>query len=385
MKIAFLTHYFKSPDSRGDYVKKIVWGLEKKGHNVTVLVTGPWIDFQALKSLPGYKVFSFPRILSKVPLLHEISLIPYLKSALNFLSRYDVLCIETHSLIDFFLIFLIKRLYNKPCVFDHHGLTFPAYKKGLDKISLLKYDALFRFWLSFIQFDQIITHSTYIKDEIRQRYGVNSEVIPHGVDLNRFNPTISGKHIRDRLYVGDATILLYVGRLEAHKGLQWLLKALNLIKNERKDVNLKTIIVGSGRERKRLERLVKRMNIADIVIFAGHVSEEVLPSYYAASDIFVIPSLYEGFGLPILEAQASGSPVIGSNCTAIAETIGFGGVVVEPNNEISLKNEILRLIDDTQTYNELVKKGLENTERYSWQSVIDRIERLLDDVLSDYR
>jgi glycosyltransferase involved in cell wall biosynthesis len=385
MKIAFLMHYFKSPDSRGDYVRRIVLGLEKKGHNVTVLVTGPWYDPQALRTLPDYKVFSFPRIFSKVPLLHEISLIPYLKKALRFLSQYDVFCVETHSFIDFLLVFLIKRLFNKPCVFDHHGLTFSAYKRGLDKLSLLKYDAIFKFWLSFIQFSRIITHSSYIRDEIKQRYRVNSEVVPHGVDLNRFNPNISGKNIRDLLNIGDTTIILYVGRLEAHKGLQWLLKAMKLIKKERKDVKIKIIIVGSGRERNNLEMLAKRLKIIDTVIFAGRVSEEELPNYYAASDIFVIPSLYEGFGLPILEAQACGSPVIGSDCTAIAETIGLGGVVFEPKNEVSLKNEILRLIDDKQIFNELVEKSIENVENYNWQSVIDRIEVILKNGLNKER
>lgn len=381
MKIAFLTHYFKSPDSRGDYIKKIAWGLEEKGHKVTVFVTGPWFDSQAIRRLSNYKIFPFPKIFSRTPLIHEISLILYLKEALSFLNLYDVFCVETHSFMDFFLIFLIKRLYNKPCVFDHHGLTFSVYKRGLDKLSLLKYDTMFRFWLSFIQFNRIITHSSYIRDEVKQRYGVSSEVVPHGVDLNRFNPKISGKRIRELLNIGDATVLLYVGRLEAHKGLHWLVKTIKLIKNERKGINIKIIIVGSGRERKSLEMLAKRLNISDTVIFAGRVSEEELPSYYAASDIFVIPSLYEGFGLPILEAQACGSPVIGSDCTAIAETIGLGGVVVKPNDEIALKNEILRLLDDKQTYNELVKKSLENAERYSWQIVIDRIEWILNDVL----
>ncbi len=376
-----MTHYFKSPDSRGDYIKEIALGLEEKGHNVTVFVTGPWIDLQAIGRLPNSKVFSFSRIFSKVPLIHEFSLVPYLKKALSFLSQYDVFCVETHSFIDFLLVFLIKRLYNKPCVFDHHGLTFSVYKRGLDKLSLIKYDALFKFWLSFIRFNRIITHSSYIRDEVKQRYGVSSEVVPHGVDLNRFNPNISGKRIRDLFKIGDTTVILYVGRLEAHKGLGWLLKTIKLIKNDRKDIKIKIIIVGSGRERKSLEVLAKRLNISDIVIFAGRVSEEDLPSYYAASDIFVIPSLYEGFGLPILEAQACGSPVIGSDCTAIAETIGLGGVVVKPNDEIALKNEILRLLDDKQTYNELVKKSLENAERYSWQIVIDRIEWILNDVL----
>ena len=383
MKIAFLTHYFKSPDSRGDYIKEIALGLEEKGHNVTVFVTGPWIDLQAIGRLPNSKVFSFSRIFSKVPLIHEFSLVPYLKKALSFLSQYDVFCVETHSFIDFLLVFLIKRLYNKPCVFDHHGLTFSVYKRGLDKLSLIKYDALFKFWLSFIRFNRIITHSSYIRDEVKQRYGVSSEVVPHGVDLNRFNPNISGKRIRDLFKIGDTTVILYVGRLEAHKGLGWLLKTIKLIKNDRKDIKIKIIIVGSGRERKSLEVLAKRLNISDIVIFAGRVSEGDLPSYYAASDIFVIPSLYEGFGLPILEAQACGSPVIGADCTAITETIGMGGAVAKPNDEISLKNEILRLIDDKQTYKELVKKSLENAEKYSWQSVIDRIEGILNDVLNE--
>jgi glycosyltransferase involved in cell wall biosynthesis len=280
---------------------------------------------------------------------------------------------------------LIKRLYNKPCVFDHHGLTFSAYKRGLDKLSLLKYDALFKFWLSFIHFNRIITHSSYIRDEVKQRYRVNSEVVPHGVDLNRFNTKISGKNIRDLLNIGDTTIILYVGRLEAHKGLKWLLKAIKLIKKERNDVKIKIIIVGSGRERKSLEMLAKRLDLTDSVIFAGRVSEEELPSYYAASDIFVIPSLYEGFGLPILEAQACGSPVIGSDCTAIVETIGLGGVVFEPKNEVSLKNEILRLIDDKQFFNELVEKSLENVEKYNWQSVIDRIEVIFTNSLNKER
>jgi len=385
MKIAFLTHYFKSPDSRGDYIKRIAWGLEKKGHKVTVLVTGPWFDSQAVRSLANYKVFPFPKIVSRTPLIHEISLIPYLKEVLSFLSQYDVFCVETHSFMDFFLIFLIKQLYNKPCVFDHHGLTFSAHKRGVDKLSLLKYDAMFRFWLSFIQFDHIIVHSKYIREEIRQRYGINSEIIPHGVDLTRFNPSISGDAVRNRLNIRDTTVILYVGRLEAHKGLQWFLKALSLIRNERKDIKIKAMIVGSGRERKNLETFAKRLNVSDIVIFAGRVSEEELPSYYAASDIFVIPSLYEGFGLPILEAQACGSPVIGSDCTAIAETIGLGGVVFEPNNEVSLKNEILRLVDDKQTYNKLVEKSLANVEKYRWQHVIDRIERILRDASSKDR
>jgi len=167
--------------------------------------------------------------------------------------------------------------------------------------------------------------------------------------------------------------------------LQWLLKAIKLIKKERNDAKIKIIIVGSGRERKSLEMLAKRLNIIDSVIFAGRVSEEELPSYYAASDIFVIPSLYEGFGLPILEAQACGSPVIGSDCTAIVETIGLGGVVFEPKNEVSLKNEILRLIDDKQFFNELVEKSLENVEKYNWQSVIDRIEVILTNSLNKER
>jgi len=385
MKIAFLTHYFKSPDSRGDYLKKISEGLEKKGHKATIVVTGPWFEFQAIKKLSNYKTFSLSKIFSITPLIHEISLIPYLKEVLNFLKQYDVFCVETHSFMDFFLIFLIKRVYNKPCIFDHHGLTFSIYKKGLDKLSLLKYDFLFRFWLSFIEFDQIITHSSYIRNEVRQRYGVNSEIVPHGVDLDRFNPTISGKKVRKRFNIRDDTLLLYVGRLEAHKGLRWLLKAIKIITDERKNIKIKVIIVGSGSERKSLEVLAKRLNITDFIIFAGRVSEKELPIYYAASDIFIIPSLYEGFGLPILEAQASGSPVIGSDCTAIAETIGLGGVVFEPHNEVSLKNEILRLIDNKQTYNKLVEKSLENVEKYRWQHVIDRIEGILKNVLNKDR
>ena len=156
--------------------------------------------------------------------------------------------------------------------------------------------------------------STYIeRDDIAKLYGTNGtpvRVIPPGVDLSLFQP-VDTLAARRELGLTDKRVILYVGRIEPLKGLDILIKAASMLHDA---ANAKLIIVGGGpeddTEMERLKSLASQLDISDIVSFTGAVSQEHLPTYYSAADVFVLPSWYESFGLVALEAMSCGTPVV---------------------------------------------------------------------------
>ena len=156
--------------------------------------------------------------------------------------------------------------------------------------------------------------STHIeKDDIAKLYGTSGapvQVIPPGVDLTLFQP-VDTHTARRELGLTDNRIILYVGRIEPLKGLDILIKAVSMLHDA---ANVRLVIVGGGIENdpelQRLKKIATELDISDIVSFAGAVSQERLPAYYGAADVFVLPSWYESFGLVALEAMSCGAPVV---------------------------------------------------------------------------
>jgi len=149
------------------------------------------------------------------------------------------------------------------------------------------------------------------------------------------------------------------------KNIPTLIKAFYKLKKAMNDVKL--IKIGSYEwksERIKILNLIKHLNLEKDVLFFENVSEEILPLFYNASDVFVFPSLYEGFGLPVLEAMACGCPVIASNKASIPEVVGDAGILVEPDED-SLFNSMFNLLKDENLRKEFSKKGLEQAKKFS--------------------
>jgi glycosyltransferase involved in cell wall biosynthesis len=160
--------------------------------------------------------------------------------------------------------------------------------------------------------------------------------------------------------------ILNVGTLEPRKNLEGLLRAF--AKAKRKGIPHTLVITGAGGwGESRLAQLPTELGIADSVLFTGFVTDEALPHLYANADFFVYPSLYEGFGLPVLEAMACGTPVIASNTSSIPEVAGDAGILVDPSSEGELVAAMMQLAGDGRLRDDLKKRGINRAASFSWE------------------
>ena len=151
-----------------------------------------------------------------------------------------------------------------------------------------------------------------------------------------------------------------------------MLKAFNNLKGERKFKDFKLVKVGKagGAEadfRKRTLKVINELNIPRDVVFTGYVAEEDLPAYYSGAECFILPSLYEGFGFPPLEAMACGCPVIVSNVASLPEVTGEAAIKVNPYHPYSLARALEMVLTDERLKRELVAKGFERAKQFSWE------------------
>jgi len=174
-----------------------------------------------------------------------------------------------------------------------------------------------------------------------------------------------------RRYGLEGPFLLSVGSLEPGKNRERLLQAFARLQAR----GLKHTLVVAGQRAWRYEGeapLARRLGLADSVRFLGHVPQADLPALYSAADLFVFPSLYEGFGLPALEAMACGTPVVASNVSALPEVVGDAALQVSPLDVEALADAIERLLRDDRLRADLRERGLERARQFSWEKAARR-------------
>ena len=196
------------------------------------------------------------------------------------------------------------------------------------------------------------------------------EIIPNGVDLHYFKPDVP--MINE--FCDDKLNIVFMGRLEFRKGINYLLKAFLEIKSQMPNTRL--IICGPGtRLRKRYETWVKDVRLHD-VIFTGMVSYEQQPSYYRTADIFCAPATSrESFGMILLEAMATGRPIVATNIEGFASVVTDGeeGLLVPPMTVRPLADGLLTLLNDKQLRLQMGQKGLITAQKYAWEGIANRV------------
>ncbi len=221
--------------------------------------------------------------------------------------------------------------------------------------------------------DIIVADSMNTKKDIIKFYGIKEnliKVVYPGV-MDYFN-VIPDKDILDKTrekYKLPEEFILFVGTIEPRKNLVRLLKAFSQVVSQGyKDIYL--VISGyKGWLTKQFFTMLDNLKISDKVLLLGYTDEENLPALYNLAKIFVFPSIYEGFGIPPLEAMACGTPVIASNSSSIPEVVGDAAILVDPYNEKILANSILNLLKDTNLQKDLVDKGLKRARMFSWDKM----------------
>lgn len=357
--------------------------LVKMGHKVSVIATS-----QAQKKLPKFEriedidIYRFPELIFPTRLGRALSwrnpfckilevanaiapffyLKPLLKETLP-----DVLNMHYVFPTGYAGYFWAKRL-KVPTLLTLYGndIYDPYYVQG--KI-------LFVFSKMVINKVKSITClSNFVKSVLVRKFKADSKkitVIPSGVETHRFSPSIKAESIKKKYNIKkEEKLILSVQRLHVRKGLEFSLKAFALIKGKRKDV--KFLIVGEGPEKKKLLKLAQDLHISDVVFFTGHVSEQDLPKYYAACDIFAFHSVYESLGVVLLEAISSGKPVVTTSVGGIVDIIkdGVNGLLVRPCDSLAFARAILSILNQPQLMKKMGKEARRIAlEKFDWQKV----------------
>jgi len=188
-------------------------------------------------------------------------------------------------------------------------------------------------------------------------------VVYNGVDHSIFQPY--------NMKLLDKPYILYVGSERPRKNLGRLFTAFAKLKKEFPELKLvKAGMTGrSEKYRRDTMRKLDSLGISRDVIFVDHIPEIDLAHYYSSAALLAYPSLYEGFGLPSLEAMACGCPVVTSNTSSLPEVVGEAGIMVNPYDIDSLAQAMRQVLTDSELRNDMVRKGLEQAKRFSWERV----------------
>ena len=161
-------------------------------------------------------------------------------------------------------------------------------------------------------------------------------------------------------------MILHVGTIEPRKNIARLIRAFARAKRAAQLPHRLVLIGARGWKYAEVDAVIEQEQLKDDVIFAGYVAQDELPLWYRAADLFVYPSLYEGFGLPPLEAMASGTPVVCSNAASLPEVVGDAAIQVSPENEAALADAIVRALTDGTLREQMVARGLAQAAKFSW-------------------
>ncbi len=228
---------------------------------------------------------------------------------------------------------------------------------------------------SLARADLVLTDSDFVAAEIAVRFSLprtKIRAIPLGVDA-AFRPRTAEEMLATLAKHGleHSAYLLVVATLEPRKNLARLVRAYAALPTTTKARHPLVIVGARGWLNEAFEREIAPLEAGGIVRRLGYVGEEELAQIYAGAHAFAFPSLYEGFGLPVLEAMASGVPVLTSNVSSMPEIAGDVALLVDPNDEQSLRDGLARLLDDSTWRTHASARGIARSRDYRWSRCVD--------------
>ena len=302
-------------------------------------------------------------------------LFSFIISALKETKHYNI--IHCHWAIAGLVGVIAGKLYKKRVVLMMHGA----------EVFVLGKNPVLKFILKNV--DYLISNSTFTEKKTLEVYPVpNHQVISPGVDIKRFYPQKKIPYLRKILNISEEDIfILAIGKFIPRKGFEYLIKAFNIIVNQRKTTNIKLRIGGRGPLKKKYETMIKDYGLNSCISFLRNINDAEIPSYYSEADIFVLPSIVddrgdtEGLGVVLIEAMACQTPCIASNVGGIPDIIkdGINGFLIEQRNLKVLVERIFRLADNKELRIKIGINGYESVkENFNWNSISKKIIKVYD-------
>jgi glycosyltransferase involved in cell wall biosynthesis len=378
LKIVQATEYFL-PDIEREierFVYQLSRGLLSTGQDVTVLTGG----HRKSRTLGGIKIEYASMYGSHVsrwtgnPRGQRLAYVP---SGILKMYRQGPDIVHAHNFGSGYAAALLKKYDDTPYVLTVHlapgapasanPLYRPMYKKALDNAS------------------DVISVSHYIRDRVRQDFGVDSTVIPLSVDTEKFKPVADRSALRRGLGLPDVPLVFMVSNMDdRRKRSDLLIRTMPLVLKSVKDARL--LLAGNAGPETiaALNGMAERLGVKDSIMITGRLNEMAVRSYLAASDLFVLPSREEAGGMVVLEAMASGVPVIGSDRGGITEYINEGrnGFLFDSDSIEDLADKVISLLKDEAMARSIGHNGRRlAASKYTWGSAISRYMALYRDTV----
>jgi glycosyltransferase involved in cell wall biosynthesis len=351
-----LKEYSKIPDLKVDLVTSSIDGeyhLEKGGENIFIhrLPIGKNKDnlhYQSQKELLTYawKAYFFAKKLIRK-------------------NKYDL----SHSFFTVpcgFISFLLRKKYRIPYIVSLRGSDVPGYSERFTAVYFFIKPLIRSIWKKSFA---VVSNSRGLKDlALKTDPEQKIDVIPNGIDTDQFVKPESYKVIKSN---EEKFKILCVTRITPRKGIRYLIEAFRELSEKSDDISLR--IIGDGDERKELEKLSDSLGVGEKVEFTGLVSHEKLPPYFEQADVFVLPSLNEGMSNSMLEALASGLPLIATDTGGTKELIAedINGFVVKMEDAHDLAEKIEKLMNDPDLKKRMGEESRKKAEMMSWEKVAE--------------
>jgi len=228
--------------------------------------------------------------------------------------------------------------------------------------------------------DHVVTVSAFSRQDILSHLDIEA----HRVTAihEPISPFFGRRNQNGKVFDLEPGFILSVGAIDRRKNLSGLLSAFALLRERRSSVPLLVLVGAPSGDGFDVSAEIERRGLSGFVRCLGRVSDEILAELYGAAGVFVFPSLYEGFGLPVVEAMASGTPVVASGTTSIPEIAGDAALFVNPQDPREIEAAIERVLDDKGLRSWLVEQGLARAAQYSLQSQAEKLHQLYERVLA---
>jgi len=408
LKICMLT-YRGNPNSGGQgvYVKHLSKALADLGHEVDVLSGPPYphldsgVRLHKLPSLDLYNPEHFFRPEKVSALIADpLNMYEYLsmccgkfpepftfgERAYRYLQKrnghYDI--VHDNQCLAYGIGKIAQKIMPTVATI-HHPITFDKQEYLRAARTDVKRRRINR-WFSFIemqkkvarQLSHIVTVSECSKKDIADEFSINLSkfhVVPNGIASEYFYPVQNASRPENSIIVTNSSDTPL-------KGLRYLLEAVAMV---RKKQSVKLTVIGEPRKNGSIVRLVAELGIGDIVQFAGRIKNEEFAGYYSNATIAVVPSVYEGFGLPAAEAMACGVPLISTSGGALPEVVGDAGIIVPPADADALAKELIFLLNNPEQRKKMAQAGIDRVNAiFNWPVAAREMVNIYRETIDGY-
>ncbi len=334
-------------------------------------------DYEESEGVHVHRVVNYPPDIAQedwVPwtLQFNIALLEKAVALVNDLENVNV--IHAHDWLVAHAAASLKHAYRIPLVATIHATEYGRHQGHLpDPMNKLIHQI--EWWLTF-ESSRTICCSQYMLEQITGIFELppdKVDVIPNGIDFDSFKRDVSVDLYRKKYVPRGGKLVFFVGRLVYEKGVQTVIEAMPLIMNKIPDVTF--VVAGSGPHLNQLKSLVSAFDLDDKVRFVGHLDTDALCAFYKCADLTVVPSLYEPFGMVVLESMAMDTPTIVADTGGLSEIVVHEetGLKFEPGNPDSLAEAMLRILQDGELASRLTSDAMAYMgNQYNWERIAGR-------------